>query len=103
MVRYSDVPDVVVRHEKQRQCARTHMRARDRLIVDDQDILRRLAPAQHRSENLRVGFAVGMGDAAGLRLGRDDQLLIALCHLLNRALSAADLREADDFSLGVAL
>ena len=48
MVRYSDVPDVVVRHEKQRQCARTHMRARDRLIVDDQDILRRLAPAQHR-------------------------------------------------------
>ena len=46
---------------------------------------------------------VKMGDADGLRLGRDDQLLIALCHLLNRALSAADLREADDFSLGVAL
>ena len=46
MVRYSDVPDVVVRHEKQRQRAGTHVRARDRLIVDDQNVLRRSIEAK---------------------------------------------------------
>lgn len=42
-----DVSDVLVRQEKQRQCAGADVGARDRLVVDRQDLLRRLcAPAK---------------------------------------------------------
>ena len=100
----SDVPDVVIRQEKQRQCAGADVRARNRLVIDRQNFLRRLcAPAKKVRQNLRVRLAVGMGNADGLRFGLHNQCLIALGHLLDRALPAADLREADDLALGVAL
>ena len=80
------------------------MRARDRLVVDRQDLLRRLcAPAKKVRQNLRIRLAVGVRDADRLRFGLHNQCLIALGHLLNRALPAAHLRKADDLALGVAL
>ena len=45
------------------------MRAGHRLVVHQQDLLRRAAAAaQQRGEDLRVGCAVGMRDADRLRL-----------------------------------
>ena len=79
------------------------MRAGHRLVVHQQDLLRRAAAAaQQRGEDLRVGRAVGMCDADRLRLRVADQLFIALGDGLDGALAAAELGEADDLALRVA-
>lgn len=61
------------------------------------------AAAQEGREDLRVGRAVGVGDADGLVLRIHNKFLIPLGNGLDGALPAAELGKADDLSLRVAL
>ena len=99
-----DVSDVLVCKEEQRQRAGADVGAGHRLVIDHQDILGRLAAAaQEGREDLRVGRAVGVGDADGLVLRIHDKFLIPLGNGLDGTLPSAKLGETDDFSLRVAL
>ena len=80
------------------------MGAGHRLVIDRQDFFGRLAAAaQEGRENLRVGRAVGVGDADGLVLRIHNKFLIPLGNGLDGTLPSAKLGETDDFSLRVAL
>lgn len=59
--------------------------------------------AQEGREDLRVGRAVGVGDADGLVLRIHNKFLIPLGNGLDGTLPSAKLGETDDFSMRVAL
>ena len=66
------------------------MRAGDRLVIDEQDLLRRvLAAPDQLHEEFRILAAGGMRDADGLPLRLDDVLLILRGKRLDRTLPAS--------------
>lgn len=83
-----DVSDVLVCKEEQRQCAGADMGAGHRLVIDRQDFFGRLAAAaQEGREDLRVGRAVGVGDADSLVLRIHNKFLIPLGNGLDGTLA----------------
>ncbi len=79
------------------------MGAGDGLVVDEQDVLRRLLLAEQGGKRLGIGRTVGVGDAHGLLLRVGDVFVILGGKLADGAGAAAAAGKADDLALRVAL
>ena len=79
------------------------MRPGDRLVLNGENLLRRVILPEEGGEAGGILAAGRLGDADDLLFGVDDQLVIVFRQGLDGTLSAADLAEGYDFSLFVPL
>ena len=89
-----DRADAFIAFKEQRKRAGTDVRSGDRLVIDEQDVLRRLrAFPDQLDQKLRILAAGGMRDADRLLLRIDDMRFILRGKRFDGALAAVDHAE----------